>query len=262
MKRKNPTLLPGKELWAIHFDPLTAGRTTPAARIKEIRPLLSLAERKAWVSAEIASELSKELSTGETKKLWEVAWSWENRIDGKDEQQSHAYAGWLFLWNLKKYSRLLEGLRPPYKALHGTTMEISKKLEQALIVEELEKSNTYRQTIGRHFLGMVICEKVLSSKGKWGPESQSTSPDSWISLKRELLGKDYYQETKRLNNQRNWVLTPSHGYANPEKPDTWVTPSINSTLIVATELINSFPHYTKDSTQKRLLKLSERVKSL
>lgn len=245
MRRKNPILLPGKELWAIHFEPLKTGQMSESLKRDELKSLFSLATLRGWLEEKEAEELLSKCSKGDTQYGWSKCKMFITALNPKEEQEGQAIASWLILYNIVKYNNLLRSLRPPYTNLR--IKEIGKlrdNLLKAIKLELLEKK--YIQECRRHFLGILLCD-LCSAHPDWKPKENGDMSHSWNTLKKELHGKEHYNQTVKNDPTNLWILTPSHGFQGPNK---WILPSISSIDSKIKELYNSSPIYKNASLEK------------
>jgi len=236
MTRKRPILLPGKELYSIHYDALATGRLSEDLKRRELTPLFKVAKARLWVSETEGNELLKAILDGKPEAAWRVCQPWIAALNAKEEQDGQAIASWLALYNIIKYNNLLRSLRPPYHLLRGNHIGITKQnLVRAIEVETLEKKN--KGECSRHFMGLVICT-LCSSLPEWAKKEDGTMGYAWLSLRKELYGKEYYTEEANKDSQDPWILSPSHGYF---KSGRWFLPAVENLEAKIKELYKIFP---------------------
>lgn len=222
MKRKKPILLPGKELWSIHYEALAAGRMPKELKHRELNPLFTLATQRNWVTKEEAGKMLDQCINGNVDNVWHKAQLWISALNPKEEEDGQPIAGWLTLYNLKKYANFIRSLRPPYEGLKIDELGILQdKLIKAIEVEQIEKKSN--EACKRHFLGIIIC-KLCKDNPEWKIREDGTMSESWTQLLKEMFGKEYYNQEINTKSKKPWVLTPSHGFIKQGK---WLLPPEN-----------------------------------
>jgi hypothetical protein len=120
--RHRPHLLPGKELYAIHFDPLACVNSDIALLKRELLPLLTFAEQARWTPAGHSSfYLNQIFLEKNTRPLWEDqrAALWQQKIDPHNPNETHALAGWHVLKNYHTALQIWKQYQPPYRAIEN-----------------------------------------------------------------------------------------------------------------------------------------------
>jgi hypothetical protein len=234
MRRKNPILLPGKELWNIHFEPLACGRIPTELRKKELSALFSVAKSRGWATPEDCQKWLNNISNLNCQNVWENCQPWVSRLNPKEERDGQAIASWMTLYNIVKYCNLVKSLRPPYRGLrHKEISKLEDSLLKAIEIELIGKE--FKHESKRHFLGLLICE-LCSNKEDWKVQEGKIS-ESWLALVKSLYGKEYYTFRDSIEGSTPWLLTPSHGFLYQGK---WLLPNINKVEFKIKELYK--PH--------------------
>ena len=163
MQKERPTLLPGKELYGVHFNVLSCARSGEETLKREIKPLLTLAGKKGWIQKEeVEGLLEKVAGRKECGELWrEGAALWAGKINRHNPEEGPALAGWHVLHNLEKARGMWRGYRRPYPTLFAEKerkrllgklrvgMLLAKAFEEHLPAEEKDEE--------RHLLGIIVC---------------------------------------------------------------------------------------------------------
>lgn len=241
MRVKNPILLPGKELWSIHFDPLACGRMPSSLRKSELQPLFDQANKRGWIDQKSAYNLLEECCVNKLDSSWALAKSWLARLNPKEERDSQALGAWMTLYNLYKYKNIVKALKPPYQGLRtNEPWYLKSTLKRAIEVELIENPNS--REAYRHFLGILLCD-LCSQNQDWKlntAEPLEAIGLEYITLIKELYGKEFYSQNSNTQVQTLWILTPSHGFMKEQR---WIQPSIENITEKIKELYKSFNFY-------------------
>jgi hypothetical protein len=241
MKRKNPILVQGKELWGIHFEALATGRMPETLKRSELTPLFTLATKRGWITPEEKNEFIESCVKGNIDKSWQKCRMFITGLNPKEEEDGPALGGWLTLYNIVKYTNLLKSLRPPYNGLQERNLGlVTNGLLKAIELEKYEK--IYEKECKRHLLGIIICQ-LCGTDPNWKPKEDGSMGYAWSTLTKELLGSEYYTQNINTKTSRMWVLTPSHGISLNGK---WLLPQLNKVDEKIKELYN-LPTIDKNS---------------
>lgn len=248
MTRKNPILLPGKELWAIHYDVMATARMPKTLREKELKPLFKLASKRGWLTQEESTQLLEQCVQGTLNTAWDKCQMYLTGLNPKEEEDGQAIASWLTLYNLIKYQNLVKSVRPPYSNLKTEGIGIIKdNLIRSIEIELIE--NKHLRECKRHFLGILLCE-LCTYHSDWILKEDKTMGYSWNRLTKEMTGREYYTQNLNVEPKNPWILTPSHGLLVNEK---WLLPPINIVEEKIKELYNIIPIH-KDSNLSKIAK--------
>lgn len=256
MRVKNPILLPGKELWSIHFDPLACGRMPLSLRKSELKALFDQATKRGWIGEKEASNLLDECCLLKLDNAWSISKYWFSRLNPKEEKDSQALGAWMVLYNLYKYKAIVKSIRPPYQGLRSNEPWYLKSLlKRAIEIELVERSNS--KEAHRHFLGILLCD-LCSRNEAW--KINPSNPHEQIGLEyttliKELYGKEFYSQNSNPKNQQLWLLTPSHGFMKENK---WIQPSIENIAEKIKELYKSF-NFNKDKELEKIKNSLEKI---
>jgi hypothetical protein len=219
MSRVSPPLLPGKVLKPFHWDPMQTLGLSKDILKKEISPLLEMGRKFGWMSTEEEINLTKALEEANISKIFEKTAMWHEKLNAKEESHSKALAGWILIQNIKVMERKRKLYERPYLGLRSENIFIlKKKLLEA--IEVTKKGGTEKELLHRHFLGLIICHKMIRSNFGWGPKGRSNIDGSYAEFKRDILGQEIY---KGNPSDHAWVLSPCYGFLRAQK---WLMPTL------------------------------------
>jgi len=226
MRRKNPTVLPGKELSGIHLSVQQANLCPLNILQEEILPLINLAEKKFWIQKGAGESLLKEVCDKNPIAAWRLAKDWHRKINITLPEESSALAGWMLLKNLAACQKIRQSQKKPYSQLIGSIPESLKRLNFALYYNS-QGTASERQTSRRDLLAILLLKHSTPSQTEalclktFGSTNftQTTSPP-WLKLSHGFYTKS--NEWVRIPTQQ--VDTLLSGLLTHEdiKTKTWL----------------------------------------
>jgi hypothetical protein len=219
MQNGSPPLLPSKLLRSYHLDPMATIGLDQKIIEREVLPMLSLGRKLSWLSEDESQKLEGSLLKGDYKAIFDKTALWHERLNPANEAHSNALAGWMLIQNLRTIERKKKLYKKPYSGLKTTNgFHLKKAILEAIKIQSIE--NKKDDELYRHFLALIICQKMITSNFLWGPKGQNNKEGSYSELKRSLLG----QEVNKGNNQdHQWYLSPVYGFLRNGK---WLSPPI------------------------------------
>jgi len=226
MPRKNPTLLPGKELYQIHFDALICAESEPGLLRKELMALFDLASQKGWIKPEDHERLiSLAADQKEVQELWVKldAASWHSQFSRHNPEEGAALAGWQVLYNLDKAHQIWRGYRRPYPSLSQakSAAGLQNGLRTALRLAAIFEKNLPKeeQDAPRHLLALVLSLKRDARELE--------------ALNREALGQAAFLKTPTPK-----TLVVSHGMQTQGK---WMRASLETVTLLIGRIEPTLP---------------------
>jgi hypothetical protein len=225
MRKRNPIVLPGKELSSYHLS-VKSSNLCPIETLKtSILALLELANKRAWIPKGKKETYFNEVIQKNPEGLWAIAKHWHKKINTNVPEESAALAGWMLLKRQASCQKIRKHHKPPYVHLLNPKQETLKKLNLYLYYNSQgtpqEKTTARKDLLAilllKHMPEETQRELCVKSFGKKTFDTP-TIPD-WLKLSHGFYHNQTWQE---LPNETMNTLTQSLLSKETEKTKKWI----------------------------------------